>query len=645
VTAPEGDPLTTFAPAIDVPLDNIPTGNLWVSLSRIERGTGAVRTIACLHEGANGMVEMWGDDDGAVVPFVEIDGIGQTLDNLTWTREYDWLPRAVARCAGGELEALYCAPTGERGAAFRLTYRRTDQGSTPVRCTVGWQVRWDSTALTQLRSKPIQVTVESERDTWTHSHVLAGTAGLPLLAVGIQPGGDAELLASEARDPACVVTAVRELTEGEEIVADLLLAVAPERDGAATGALHLRRRGFDDLWATTTAWLGERRLPVADLDPRPGLAERVSVNAFFNYFFSQGDCLDTGRSVIVTSRSSDYYVSAAFWSRDAYLWTFPALLLVDPGRAREVLVASIEAAGGRIADHALYINGTSLYPGFELDQAAAPILAVHLYVVSTGDDRVLEEPAVRRLCDGFVSSIAPWRDDELGLYATFLLPTDDPTSYPYTTTNNALVRAAFESLARLEDRREVHGEETSTVERYRELADDLGRAIAEHLVLAGPSDVRWAWACDRERRLEGRDEPPLSLSTLPFWGLFQPDDPRQVGTRHWLAADNPFQYDGAFPGAGSPHFPFPSGFDLANRLLMSNDGADPLQQLVETSMDNGLGCESWDPLTGRVATGAAMASMAGLLTWAAWSRLTGRVRWDQPLRREPPGWSTRANGA
>ena len=57
-------------------------------------------------------------------------------------------------------------------------------------------------------------------------------------------------------------------------------------------------------------------------------------------------------------------------------------------------------------------------------------------------------------------------------------------------------------------------------------------------------------------------------------------------------------------------------------------------------MDEGMACESWDPDTGRVRTGAAMASMAGLLAWTAWARLTGRRRSHQPLtmpsiRRKP----------
>jgi hypothetical protein len=139
----------------------------------------------------------------------------------------------------------------------------------------------------------------------------------------------------------------------------------------------------------------------------------------------------------------------------------------------------------------------------------------------------------------------------------------------------------------------------------------------------------WAWACDADGRTECRDEPPLSLRTLPYWGLGHHGDPVQTATRTWLDAENPHHYRGRFPGTGAAHFPHPSGFDLANRLLDGDpvDG-DPLIQLASLPLDHGLACESWDVDTGIVSTGAAMASMAGLLAWTAWDRLSGRTQWD-----------------
>ena len=97
-----------------------------------------------------------------------------------------------------------------------------------------------------------------------------------------------------------------------------------------------------------------------------------------------------------------------------------------------------------------------------------------------------------------------------------------------------------------------------------------------------------AWACDADGTTELRDEPPLGLGTVPFWGLGRWDDPVHVNTRRWLREEQEYSYAGPYGGAGSPHFPYPSGFDLANRLLdRGSDAPEPLEQLVRTPMDQG----------------------------------------------------------
>lgn len=623
--------LTTYAPRIDQPPNYIPTGNLWLSLPQIDRSTGAIHSLSVLHEATAGMLEAGGSGEpsrGLIEPRIEVDGQLVELQDVTWVRDGNWLPRLRASCGDGAVEMWYCAPVDERGLVLRLSYQRRS-GESVVR--LGWSFLWMSTLLTHLRAKPVDVAVHVEADPWTGSHVVVGEVGLPLLTLGLQPGDGLGITTISSRE--CELMGQWSVDEQETVVAEAFISVSCERDGAATTALHLRRRGFDELWTSTMGWLARHELPVRDHDARAGLHERVNENLFFNYFFAQGDCLDTGRPVVVTSRSPEYYVSAAFWSRDAYLWTFPAILLTDVKRARRVLLATTDAAGERAAEHALYLNGTPLYPGFELDQAAAPVLAIQAYVVSTGDWTVLAEPQIDRMLTSFEQVIGPWFNTGLGLYGTFLLPTDDPTEFRFTTTGNALVAAAFDARAQLADGPGPVVRNPHNLDRRR--AADLREAIHRQLQFDTGDEPAWAWAwaCDGAGQLDVRDEPPLSLRNLPYWGLCATDDAQQVGTRAWLARNNRFRYDGAYPGAGSSHFPYPSGFDLANRLLDRDDTfGDATEQLVNTPMDHGLACESWDPATGVVRTGAAMASMAGLLTWTTWARLTGRGIWHEPMR-------------
>ncbi len=98
-----------------------------------------------------------------------------------------------------------------------------------------------------------------------------------------------------------------------------------------------------------------------------------------------------GDIVLVTSRSPRYYVSVVFWSRDAFLWSFPGVLLLDAERAREQVLAGFGRYLRNAAEHSLYIDGTMLYPGFELDELCAPLLALEQYVLATDDYTVLEE--------------------------------------------------------------------------------------------------------------------------------------------------------------------------------------------------------------------------------------------------------------
>lgn len=746
----------TSAPEISEPPRYWPTGNLCVSFPEISIDDGSVRSLGVLLERTSGLVQARGGPDGLLRPQFTVNGSAPPL-TPNWRREAGWVPHVHGEWEQGEADAWYCAPVDERGAVFRLSYR--NRGPAPAQVELAWTGSWAATSMVQLRPKPLRGEVVVADDPWTGSKVAALSAGLPVIAIALQ-GGNGVILRDSAPagdgPPGWRAMRAAEVPPGGDLTADVYLSVAPEPDGAAVTALHLRRRGFDALLTSTLEWLSAHSLPVPDLPaadvrgavpaadvpaadlpaadvpaadlpvpdsetperqapgretpgsevPDPavpdrlaveapgGLRERINANLFFNYFFAQGDCLDTGEPVLVTSRSPHYYVCAAFWSRDAYSWTFPALLLTDPQRARQVLVSSLASAGSRVADHALYLNGTSLYPGFELDQAAAPVLAIWRYVQATGDRDVLAEPAVRRALERLPETVAVWRHPDWELYGTFLLPTDDPTDYPYVTTCNAMLAAAFDAAAdltgadahstdaarpdatgnepagadarradarRADARRadtrgaEARGAEArgadaagpeptaadaavasgaraalSRPDVLRARAAAIRAELRSRLVTDGPHGPMWAWACDADGKPEVRDEPPLGLRTLPYWGLTDADDPVQAATRKWLTAGYRYHYTGPFPGAGAPHFPHPSGFDLANRLLDGDDSlGDPLVALTTTPMDQDLACESWGPQNGRVRTGAAMASMAGLLCWTAWARLTGNRRWDE----------------
>ena len=73
-------------------------------------------------------------------------------------------------------------------------------------------------------------------------------------------------------------------------------------------------------------------------------------------------------------------------------------------------------------------------------------------------------------------------------------------------------------------------------------ASSIRATMAERLTVEVPGGRMWAWACDESGRTECRDEPPLGLRTLPFWGIGANDDPVQRATCSWLSEDNPYHY-------------------------------------------------------------------------------------------------------
>ncbi|THG34296.1 hypothetical protein E6C70_08375 [Glaciibacter flavus] len=619
--------LTTFAPVIDAPETLHPTGNLLVSLPELDEH-GVCRSIGIVSEAERGVLAAVGGEQGVLAPSVTVDGSAVT-PSFTWTRVADWVPHAEASVTGGIVTAEWVAPlsrggTSDAGVVARLSYR--NETDAPQHVDLRWSGQWASTVVHHFRAKQLAVTLATRDDPWTGARAVYAGAERLLLAVSWRPGAGA---AHDENAPAngWAVTRSASVAPGETLDLDVYVGVAPEPDGSGATALHLRRRGFDALRADTRAWLSAH-------GPRfdsPELTARARLNLFFCFFYGQADCLDTGRTVALTSRSPRYYVSGAFWSRDVYWWAFPAVLLTDATRARRVLVASIENAGEDIAQHALYITGGRLYPGFELDELCIPLLALWRYVDATGDRGVVSEPAVQRLFGTFERELAEVFDAELGLYGTMLLPTDDPTDHPFTATNNALVAVALRIVGRLTG-------DADLVARGEALAERLAEAFVHEAPTEGTTSApgsgehRWAWAIDADGEPEWREEPPLSLRTLAYWGVVDETDAAFATTLRWLVTDYAYHYDGPFPGAGAPHFASPSAFDLGNRMLTGNaDLGDPVAAFVATPMDTGIACESWHPDTGIAVTGAAMASVAGFVAWTAWADAVGHRQWDDPF--------------
>ena len=534
----------------------------------------------------------------------------------------------------------------------------------------GFEVNWARFNLVIFKSREIEVQRRFFFDKWTGSMVMEAGCGLPLVSMALgMAGGRPWNVRNQTQNVQRAVTGQQiNLNPGEELYVPLYIAVNIEGDGAATTVVDLRRHGFQKLFQDTVNWLKKREMfpepenlgnydvilermeepekskkakgaieagetgsdgkakegnetdgisaftevgGSLDCDKVKSLADQ---NLFFNYFYALGRTIDTEELVPVTSRSPRYYVSAAFWSRDCLLWSFPGLLLADHKTAREVLVRVYSHHLDKAGEHAHYINGVLLYPGFELDQLSAYLLALKHYVTATGDWNIInEEPLHKGIRVVGGKLISQW-DERTGLFSTFLDPSDDPVKYPFLIYDNVLAQRGLDFLAELEEKKMIalSGE-------FRGMAEVLKETIYRLGVVEGPLGAMFAWSVDGRGNYELYDNPPGSLQLLAHYGFCPKDDPIYVNTVNWVnSLHNPYfcKKGEVKGGAASRHAANPWPLSGVNDLLSLNLWKGSFFKTA--SMDNGFFCETVDPLSGKASTGLAFASASGFLAYALW---------------------------
>lgn len=379
----------------------------------------------------------------------------------------------------------------------------------------------------------------------------------------------------------------------------LYLALNAGPDGASTTLIHLRRKGFNRIYQEFTCFLKERLVPVKEKE-----IERIlNQNLLFNYFFSTSADFYSDRLVAMTSRSKRYYVSGAFWERDCFLWSLPAIKLCDTGFYRELYRELLFTHYRNAGEHAHYIDGTVLYPGFELDEACSYFIHMD-FSDSFFDNEVL------KAFDYIVGRIEKEFDREMGLYRTFLLPSDDPAEYEFVLFDNVLLVKGYQNLSSVYRRLEKPVDFLE--DRIRTVKKNIPRFIKE-------VDGRkiYAWSIDKEGNFRLYNDPPGNLGTLVFYGL--PLDEIFKNTIEYYYSPRYKYYDQSsrFKELACDHHPAtPSGLGLCGSLLNPLRKDEALSIVKNAPLDNGILCESFDKNTGEARTGAGFATGAGYLAFA-----------------------------
>lgn len=578
----------------------IPTGNEMISLPKINEATAGIEDFTYLSMRHKGLIEVRGSDSMPLIqPFMRVNGQDISLTGLNWTREHYWIPSLAAKAGNNAFVMTILTPVGERGFAMKLSFTAAENAD------VSWGIKgcWESSWHCINEDKKLEGITHCYESGWNSSVIFDFRCGAPMFAFA--PMCDKETKADYAVENNTVTYALSRtdsIAKGETCEMVFYWGLGYEEVAAATSAKEMLRRGWDWEYRRTAAWLEKRTTRMAT----PKLTEIYNTNLFFCIFYSTGVTLDTEELVCATSRGTRYYVSAAYWDRDVLLWAFPAILDADRELAEQILHYIFGRQRKNLGIHSRYIDGTVLEPGFELDELMSPIVALEAYVDQTGDTKILENSNVQKGISQILKTLDSMRHSEIALYETFLQPTDDEIVHPYLTYNNVLVWRSLNALAKL------YPGKYGALSRQ---AEEVKAAIYKHCVFHdGEGKPYFGWSVDLKGQHNIYDEPPGSLQLLPYYGLCDANDEIWRNTVSIIRSPA-YAYsfaDSPIAEIGCAHAPYPWILSLCNSLLCGH-ADQAFRELEILEMDNGIACESVDPVSGACTTGAAFATCAGFL--------------------------------
>ena len=594
------------------PDDVIATGNEWIALPTIRASDGALTSFNVLSMRDRGLLEVVGDSgEPVLLPYLLISGKKIPLQNLKWELLEYWIPVAHLTVDGLEVTLTYCAPAGSRAAFLRLTV--ANRGSEHAELTLGVKASWG--ALNRVTYTPVSLhgTRGIGAAPWVDSAEVFSfvTHDTQFAWALIHPGSMGQMSQPpQSLSPGLDAHRNVSLAAGETTDANFVLGAGIEEFSAPHNAKALRelldRRGADEVIREAAEWCHQRTRTTGQAD----LDVLMNRNFLFTALYAWGKTIDTEQFVGVTSRSPRYYVSAAYWDRDAMLWSFPGLLDVDTQLAREALEYALTTQLRNTGVHSRFIDGVVLEDGFQLDEAVAPIVALAEYVRQTNDDAFLL--AHREALSLLSERLAARFDAETGLYSSLQDSQDEYRKQAFLTYDNVLSWKAMRDLAVLFERLK----DTVSAREMTAKAEALRKTILERMVSdQGPGAAGPIFACGTDGKKPLFDDiPPGSLMRLPALGFISEDDAVFARTYEWLHSKNfPYSYsDKAYGLPGSYRLPITTSWSVADHLHLKRGQEQALKVLRASNWDGGIISEGVDPATGRMDySGRAFATAAG----------------------------------
>ena len=592
--------------------DVIPTGNDWIALPSIRASDGALQNFNVISMRYRGLLEVAGVADRPLMsPFIEIGGARRPLAQIKWSLRDYWIPTGTMEANGVRVRLTYVAPPDSRAAIVR--FQVTNLRKTALQVAPGMDMDWGKTNRVTYSPEPLNgnramspTPIDSDMEIFKYS------TDDTQVAWGFAYVGSEGTLRTGTDNPGLSARHDAQLAPGQTLDMHFIIGVGLDEYSAAYAMRVLNKKidryGLDGV--IDQAADDAHRLTRTTGDP--DLDRIMNRNLLFSTYYAWGRAIDTEQFVGMTSRSNRYYVSAAYWDRDALLWSFPAILDSNPARAREILDYALGIQGRDIGIHSRFIDGVVLEDGFELDELVAPVVALASYIDKTHDMAMLERH--RDLLAKLFERLRAQRDPATGMFETFQDLQDEYVRKPFSIYDNVLTWRAFSDLAKLatlENRVQEAASMTSE-------AAKLKAAIYRYGVLAGAPGAGGPIFAVNADAAGGdfADVPPGSLMKLPALGFISEDDPLFRRTYAWLhSAQYQYSYFNQPYGLpGSYRLPFTTSWEVADHLRLKAGRVQALKILKQSPWDGGIITEGVKADTGIPdSQGRAFATAAGYI--------------------------------
>jgi hypothetical protein len=577
------------------PLPAVPwqlTGNHWLALPCIHPADGAIHAVSMLHRGARAAVELAGSADfvdgtgeALLRPIIEIDGAVHELarGTMVWERAAQWLPTFTCTLGDVVVRGTVFAPYGRdvdlAGAVYAIAVE--NRGASARRVVVRMA---GTLGHRQLRVRTARAAEDAPRVTRSAADLvlLEGSAQPGLVALAVGTDGPAEVA---VQGMSFSLARTLEVAGGASAQAAFYLAAGPERDGAEATAGVLRRRGWRALLTGTREALQQLEQSTGS-DAIDWLINR---NLLFAYFYGVARAIDDAHYYLVRTRAPWHGAGVTVRDWDALMWTLPAVQLADTGLARELLLRMCELHAYAPGQGVHYFDGTMFEPGFALEGVAAYPIAVDRYIRDSGDDAIVDEPAIGDALYLASDDIRDRRDRRVPLYSTDVTPSGAPAAQPFTLHANAAVANALDILRRTLDEQAAREVEDPAAVRA---------AIRRHFAPERDPKGRLAAAIDLAGQRSPDDEPSASAYWLP---LFEAIDRQDSLYRRTVKA-----------------IPAVDGM-LVRQVsrLLGPDGAAVLEWLRRAPLHDGVAAELVDE-QGLATANGGDAALSGLLAATVW---------------------------